>query len=177
MKLIQTITLGTTASAIEFTSIPQTFTDLKMLISGRSALTSHASFMPIQFNGSGAAEYTQRRLYTDGVAPTGQNANNDSSLYLSVVNAASSTANTFGSSEVYIPNYTGATQKSLSIDAVTESNSATQGHTQASITAGVWANTAAITSIRVSTDVNWVAGTTISLYGITKGSDGIVATS
>jgi hypothetical protein len=177
MKLIETKTLGTAAASIEFTSIPQTFTDLVLTVSGRSTLSSFAANMPIQFNGSAVAQYSQRRLYGDGAAAQTQSATNDTSLYMIPVNGASTTANTFSNATVYIPNYTSSVAKSVSADSVTETNSGTQGHTQTSITAGLWNNTAAITSIRVATDFNWTADTTISLYGILKGSDGIVTTS
>ena len=65
----------------------------------------------------------------------------------------------------------------MSVDAVGENN-ATQAFQI--ISAGLWANTAAITSIQLipqSGGGTFVADSTVSLYGITKGSDGIVTTS
>ena len=77
---------------------------------------------------------------------------------------------------MYIPNYTGSTNKSISVDSVTENNAT---NNLMNIQAGLWSNTAAITSILFTSDTagGFLAGSTISLYKITKGSDGIVTTS
>ena len=91
--------------------------------------------------------------------------------------AATATSNTFGNSVAYIPNYSGSTSKSFSIDAVTENN-ATQAFQR--IYAGLQTSTSAITSISLfsgEAGVNLVEHSTASLYGITKGSDGIFTTS
>ena len=90
------------------------------------------------------------------------------------LNKSTYTANTFGNSVIYIANYAGSTYKSFSKDSITENNAtaADQG-----VGAGLWSNTAAITSLSLTVTSNMVAGSTFSLYGITKGSDGIVTTS
>jgi hypothetical protein len=79
------------------------------------------------------------------------------------------TASTFSNDAIYIPNYSGSTNKSVSIDTVTENN-ATAAHQ--TITASVWANTAAITSIKIVTGANFAQYSTASLYKFTKGSGG-----
>jgi hypothetical protein len=45
---------------------------------------------------------------------------------------------------MYIPNYAGSSNKSVSIDAVTENNATAA---EANLVAGLWSSTAAITSI------------------------------
>jgi len=82
---------------------------------------------------------------------------------------STATANTFGNGSLYIPNYAGATNKSLSFDSVAENN-ATSAWLQ--ITAGLWSSTAAITRITLSGWTALAAGSTVSLYTITKGSGG-----
>jgi hypothetical protein len=59
---------------------------------------------------------------------------------------ATATANTFGNTEFYIPNYTSSNYKSFSVDGVTENN-ATAAF---ALYAGLWSNTAAITSFRLN---------------------------
>jgi hypothetical protein len=91
------------------------------------------------------------------------------------VNGADSTSNTFASSSLYIPNYAGSNQKSSSLDDVAENNATASIQ---EIVAQLWADTAAITSITLTANSgNFVVGSTVSLYGILKGSDGIVTTS
>jgi hypothetical protein len=169
MTLIESKTLGAAAASIEFTSIPSTFTDLVILISARSNASGVRDFL-ISFNGS-TASFTGRNLDGSG-SSVGGGAN---ARYVGTINGTPQTADTFGSYLVYIPNYSSAANKSFSVDGVTENNATTAYQT---IGAGLWSNTAAITSVAFapSTD-SLVTGTTASLYGVLKGSDGIVTTS
>jgi hypothetical protein len=76
------------------------------------------------------------------------------------------TANTFSNGAVYIPNYAGSAHKSVSWDYVTENNSTTADQM---ILAGVWADTAAITSITLALPSGvFTQHSTASLYTITK---------
>jgi hypothetical protein len=175
MKLIETKTLGTAAASIEFTSIPQTFTDLVLTISARTVQTNSpfaVAFILLDING-GATTISWRNLFGDG-STTGSQSGTDSQV--GWLPAGDATANTFGNASLYLPNYTSSTNKSLSNDAVTENNATVA---RQSINAGLWANTAAITSllVKASGARDLAIGSTISLYGITKGSDGIVVVS
>jgi hypothetical protein len=166
MRLIETKTLGTAAASIEFTSIPQTFTDLVVLALLRADNASTNNDSSIVVNAAG----------NTGLVLTGSGSSVASySSFFAVGSGNSTTANTFTSISLYIPNYTSATAKSMSLDSVFENNATTGWQT---LGAGLTTSTAAITSIRLSAaSANYVAGSTISLYGITKGSDGIVTTS
>jgi hypothetical protein len=172
MQLIETKTLGAAAASIEFTSIPQDFTDLIFFTSIRAS-TSGTSVEPclVTFNAN-TSNYTHRTLNGSGSAAT--TASGTSRLVFNAPRTGT-TANTFGNVSVYIPNYAGATNKSYSTDSVTEHN-ATEAHQ--TIIAGLWSDTSAITSaLFAPTANNFEAGSTISLYGILKGTDGIVTTS
>jgi hypothetical protein len=170
MKLIESKTLGTAAASIEFTSIPQTYTDLVVLVSLRASDTG--PWAGIEFNGS-AANFTRRAL--EGTGSSVSSTSRTDGLNAIVQNPSDSTASTFSNSSIYIPNYTGSTAKSVSIDTISENNATAVVQ---AITAFLWNNTAAITSLTIRAQVgNLVAGSTISLYGILKGSDGIVTTS
>jgi hypothetical protein len=165
MKLIETKTLGTAAASIEFTSIPQSFTDLVVLISGASDSTATRGIL--SFNTGGT--YTTRILFGAGtsadslVSETHFRVNDNSQ------------ANTFGNSEVYIPNYTSSSAKTFSGNAITEKDAT---NAIQNLSAGLWSGTSAITSMTLNpVGANFVAGSTISLYGITKGSDGITTAS
>jgi len=173
MKLIETKTLATATNEIQFTSIPQDGTDLLLLTSIRTDrnVANGGNFNPIGLNGS-YANFTSREL-----RGTGSSVATYTDTVVYVVGAGSDdTGNTFGNSILYIPNYTGSTNKSLSIDGVGENNASAAVQ---SIRAGLWSQTAAITSLSVKgiETYNMIAGSTFSLYKITKGSDGIVTTS
>jgi len=171
MKLIETKTLSSSQSAIEFTLIPQTFTDLVILTSTRDLATTGTIYL--NFNGIFTG-YTMRRLNSSG---SGSNSDSPSTteVYWNGT-GTNETANTFGNGAVYITNYTSSTNKSVSVDGVLESNSATYIGAQMSIVAGMWSNSAPITTIRLGSNSGFAIGTMVSLYGITKGSDGITTT-
>ena len=171
--LIETKTLGTAAASIEFTSIPQDGTDLLLYVSGRVA-TGGPDSTKITFN-SNTSSYSSRWLTGNGASASSGSEAGGVAGYANLVGSAD-TANTFSNGIIYIPNYTGSTNKSYSGDAVSENNATTAYQ---SIVAGLWSNTSAITSVKIEAyfGANLAAGSTISLYKITKGSDGIVTVS
>ena len=179
MKLIESKTLVSAQTAIEFTSIPQTFTDLVAVCSLRSNRSAaNSENVGIRFNGS-TSGYSDRNLYGSGSGTLSLSQSGSYFNFLLYSSTTAGTSNTFGNAMVYIPNYTGSTNKSVGTDAVTESNSTASVQ---NIGAGLWSNTEAINSIRFfvgfaefATELQ--AGSTISLYGVLKGSDGIVTTS
>lgn len=182
MQVIQHTELASTQSSIVFSSIPQTFTDLKLVVSGRCDRNVFSfSYVWLQFNGSSSG-YTFRALQGDGSSVnsyTQATISLTSALAFGGVSQTNNTASTFGNSEIYIPNYTGSTAKSASADGVNENNAT---NTTQQITTGLWSGTDAITSIEIKpwqsgTLFNWVSGSSATLYGITAGSDGITTVS
>jgi hypothetical protein len=177
MTLIETKTLGSAAASIEFTSIPQDATDLYIVQSVRFA--SDAGDIDMRFNGS-TTGYSMRLMYGNGSGNPVLGATTSGSylLWSGLGSRSTYTANTFGNSAVYIPNYTSSATKSVSVDSTNENNAETAFQI---ISAGLWTGTAAITSIAFSGAAsaagNLVAGSTISLYKITKGSSGGVVVS
>ena len=169
MKLIESKTLGTAQASIEFTSIPQTYTDLRMVFSLRKSNDNVVANVLV--NGA-TTSLSERFLFGTGSA-TGSSSGSAFNVY---VVADGRTANTFGNGEIYVPNYASTTtNKSLSTEA-TEENNATASFMR--IGAGLYASNTAITSLGLSAEGgNFVIGSTMSLYGILKGSDGIVTTS
>lgn len=171
MSLIETKTLATATASIEFTAIPQTFTDLVFLVSARNSTTTTS--LNFSFNGA-TLNRTQRRLTGTG---SGTPSTNSETTFLLPIPGSSQGANIFGNARVYIPNYSLAAQKNAIGDAIQENNTAS-GSLMLSVFN--WADTAAITSCTFTaagTSANLIAGSTISLYGITRGSDGIVTVS
>lgn len=167
MTLIATQTVGAGGTALlTFSSIPQTFTDLMLICSVRNEANSPE--VNIYFNGANS-NLTSRQLYGNGSSAASNNLGAQLNTYGGAVPSAY-TANTFSSTQIYVPNYTSANYKSVSIDAVLENNSTS---TYLSIVAGLWSSTAAITSLSYLVGGGDIAeNSTFSLYGITKGSGG-----
>jgi hypothetical protein len=181
MKLIESKTLGTAQASVEFTSIPQTFTDLVLLVSARSSLNSNGNIALLP-NGA-TTNISGRFLYgTGAITGSAVTATNGEYNIVTYIANSDDTANTFGNASFYIPNYTSSSAKSFSMNSVSENNGTSASQ---AITASLWNNTAAITSFtlfpvagsNLQPSGTFVAGSMFSLYGILKGSDGIVTTS
>lgn len=159
-RLIQTITVGSGgAASIEFGSIPQTYTDLKVLLSVRSS--DGSGTLRVQPNGL-TTNLSSRRL--EGSGSTATSATDGSVIAIYAVTLSSYTASVFSNIEIYIPNYAGSTNKSVSADGVMENN-ATESYQN--LVAGLWSNTSAITSLTLAKSTgNFVQFSSASLYGI-----------
>lgn len=158
MELIQTVTLGSAASSITFSSIPATYDDLLVKFSLRDSVSGEAREFYIDVNSTRITTSNQRLLVGSGSSAFSTTA------YTTLLSGATATANTFGNGELYIPNYRSTVNKSVSIDAVTETNG-TAGFQV--LTAALSPITVAITSLAlVAASANFVTGASASLYGI-----------
>jgi hypothetical protein len=163
------------AANIEFGSISGSYTDLAVLLSVRGNQANIWDWLTIAFNGN-AANYSGRRLYGSGNSVQSNSQSVSSYIENGLINGNTSTSNTFANVLIYIPNYSGSANKSVSIDSVSENN-ATEAY--ALIGAALWSNTAAITTVTLDSAAGgtWQQYSSATLYGITKGSSGGVTVS
>jgi hypothetical protein len=163
-ELISSVTVGSGgAASIDFTSIPSTYTDLCIKASLRDTNAGAHIDGGLKFNDA-TSNYTWRRLLGNGASASSATGNTDPLIYAWIHNGAGSTSSTFSNIDIYIPNYAGSTNKSVSIDAVDENNGTTA---YADLTAGLWANTAAITKISlITTGTLFAQYSTATLYGV-----------
>ena len=156
---IQTITCASAQASVDFTSIPATYTDLKLVISARSSKASGiGDELYISFNGS-TSDFTGLYLQAVyGTTPT----SGSLARYLGAFPCGSVTASVFGFGEVYIPNYTRAAYKSFSTEQADEN----VGDAYTNITGGLWSSTAAINQITLAFVNNFVQYSSATLYGI-----------
>jgi len=165
MQAIETVTVGSGGTAsIEFTDIPDTFTDLYIVSSIRNNRSANGAEQKIYFNGN-TSNFSTRYL---GAEPSVASGSISGRGFSGVENGNTSTANTFASSTLYIPNYNSGVAKSFSSDSVQENNGAAIMY----IVAGSWSTTDAITSIKFDSGFDYLEHSTATLYGILAGSDG-----
>jgi hypothetical protein len=163
--LISSNVLASSAASVTFSAIPSTYTDLVLRFSSRSDIGSAGLTLYLSPNASTSSDSTTI-LWGDGTSPySSRFSATGVGLYMGWVNGTRTT-NTFSSAEIYIPNYAGATNKVFSSAIAEESNSTAD--TRISATAGLWSNTAAISSlvVKISAGVNFVSGSSFYLYGI-----------
>lgn len=167
--LISSNVLGSSAASVTFSSIPSTYTDLVLRVSARADAGLISRNLTLTFNSDTATNYSLTYLYANDssniFSSRTSNAANINSLL--DANGNSTTANVFSSAELYIPNYTVSLNKPVGSFSVTENNNTSN---RIDINAGLWRNTATISSIQigVATSGNLVAGSSFYLYGIKK---------
>lgn len=169
MTLISSVAVSLGAGnngGVVFSAIPQTGTDLLVLISGRSNDTT-TSPMYLKFQGA-TTGYGYRTLLGSGSAAS---STNGTTAYIGNLVPSSYTSNTFANTSVYIPNYAGSQNKAWSSDSVQENNAAASNQL---LIAGKWDNPASISSLEIypGGSTLFANDTTVSLYMITKGSGG-----
>lgn len=168
--LIASSTVGSGGtSSIDFTSIPQTYTDLFIVLSAR---TVNQGNVRLNLNSS-ASGFSTRTLYVTGA---GAPASFTATVELGRATFSSDTPSTnFGAMQVHLPNYRSGVSKPFSADCFAASYNG--GFVM--ITAGVWANNTAISSLSLlpPSGTTFLEYTTAYLYGILVGSGGATVSS
>ena len=161
-ELISSYTATGSVSSVDFTSIPNTYTDLCLKLSVRTTVSNTSSTTYLYINGV-LTNRVAKVLY--GTHTTKGSYSNTGGI-AGDTNGGTSTSNTFGNQEIYIANYASSKYKPYSIDAVTEMNSTATDNTLM-LAAGVWSSSSAITSVGISLSPDSIAQhSTIQLYGI-----------
>jgi hypothetical protein len=161
-ELIASSTVGSGgATTFDFTSIPSTYTDLCLKWSARGGNVDPVEFVSISLNGS-TSSFSSRFLRGRG---SSVDSYTDTTL-ITQANGSTSTASTFSNGEIYIPNYAGSTNKSYSMDGVTENNATAA---DAVLGAGLWSATpVAINRVTITCGGgrSFVQYSTAYLYGV-----------
>jgi hypothetical protein len=175
-EVISTTTVGASGTgSISFTSIPQTYTDIVLYYSLRSNNTSAGSGLFESVVTRINSSSTTSNYYAIILRGAGQGGTDSVTYQGNVswffpghyVNAANNTANCFSNSQMYFSDYASSNSKTVALDSVFESNSATLS-AQANYGAGLYSPTTAITSISLAPEYGtaWVQYSTATLYGI-----------
>lgn len=160
---IASVTVATPQANIQFSSIPQGYSDLYVVLSARSTRAATGDSLFIRFNSDTTSSCPYKQLYwystssgTGSSSPTWLNGN---------IPSATATANIFGLWKMYIPNYTVSMYKTVDIEDISSNNSTTDW--QGDLFAATWQNNAAINDINIYPNGgNFVANSTATLYGV-----------
>ena len=154
---IATTTLGTASSTITFSSIPATYTDLRLVLVLKSAVDQYAQF---RLNSDTGSNYSYTWMDGSGSAAAGGNGNNDSAVYLSQRTTPSGLNALF---TLDFLSYAGNTLKTI----LTTNNQDNNGSGYVGIQVALWRSTSAINTINLISGVSiYDIGTTATLYGI-----------
>lgn len=162
-ELISSNVLASAAASVTFSSIPATYTDLVLRWSARGA--TNFDTVSLRINGNSSVLYSYRILRgTGSTAVSGNDGGGDSQLPFSYgVVQSTYTASTFSSGEFYIPNYTTSQNRPIGSFQTQENNATASG---IAVTAGLFRDTTAISSLTMTGTGNLAAGSSFYLYGI-----------
>jgi hypothetical protein len=152
-------TLSSAAASVTFSGIPQTYTDLVVVVNATNS-SGGDNAVALRFNGDTGSNYSMTRISGDGTSASSERNSNSTLMYLGLSNS------TVYNSDIYhIMNYSNTTTNKTVLGRGNVANS----RVRASV--GLWRNTAAITSVTVINDasVNFASGSTFNLYGIASG--------
>ena len=106
--LIASNTLSSNTTTVTFSSIPATYTDLVLRLSGRINVSAWSAALTIRFNGNTSGVYSRIDVRADSTTVSNSITSVSSSMPMrSVINGLDA-ADTFSSVELYIPNYAGS---------------------------------------------------------------------
>ena len=161
--LISSNVLTSSAASVTFSAIPSTYTDLVLRMSARTNKAAVWEQVQLRINGTTANKSARWLVGNGGSASSVAYTN-----FIGSIPAANATANTFGSTEIYIPAYLSSTNKPLSTFNVAENNSSTAGDTEIDAIAGLWSDTTSISSLEINTGSanSFISGSSFYLYGI-----------
>lgn len=162
---IATTTLGTSQDTIVFSSIPATYTDLRLVFVGTSVQAG--AYVCLRFNSDAGSNYTNVQMRSNGSTFTCNYGASDPfirSLYQSFLDAtvpALVTVDIFGYA-------TSGNKPVLSVASNNKGQTGTSGTVERN--GGIWKSTSAINSITLFRDAGssffFQTGTTATLYGI-----------
>lgn len=157
---IATTTLGSLATTITFSTIPATYTDLRVVLTGSFDTTARPG---LQLNGSSSTLYSQTDLTGNGSSAASARYSNQTAIFTALNNTLTNSMFLF---TVDLFSYAGSTNKTMLITFNNDNNSV-DGSIENLV--ALFRSTSAITSLTlVRTAGNYNIGTTATLYGILK---------
>jgi hypothetical protein len=167
---INQTTLGSNTASVTFSSIPNTYTHLELLIQARSGHGSMGDFVLVRYNGdSTSGNYAYQMMIINGTTVVCDGNPSSSFTGFPAISGNGNTSNIFGICRLIIPEYkntsvtkTGFAQGNSASGSISYTGSTTNGM--------YWNSTAAISSITLSLNSgnSFLTGSTFSLYGFTK---------
>lgn len=158
-------TVASDVTSYSVTSIPGTYTDLRVVLNARSTLSpSQDSLWSITFNSDTATNYSSTMLRGNGSAASSLAQSSATAARLGYALTAGAGSNMYSSIIFDIFNYAGSTNKTFLSNTAADWNGG--GYTARIV--GLWRSTSAITSFTLTDNnaANVATGTTITLYGI-----------
>lgn len=157
---LATTTLGSAASSITFSSIPSTYTDLRVVLSNNPTASTGQNVV-LTFNNDTATNYSTTLIRGNGSVAVSSALTNRANMSLDNNGTSTTYPNLY---ELDIFSYAGSTYKT----ALVSNSSDFNGSGEVTKIVGLWRSTSAINRIdfKYATGSNFSTGTTATIYGI-----------
>lgn len=158
---IATTTLGSATSSITFSSIPSTYTDLRLVFMIQN---SSGTDIGVRYNSDSGSNYSATFIRGNGTAAASTRVTSQTEIDLNWYGGNSSSYPSLHTIDIF--SYAGSTNKTALFTRAGDYNGS--GTVQAFV--GLWRSTSAITSVTFTTidATNMPVGTMATLYGILK---------
>lgn len=156
-------TLGSNSASVSFSSIPGTFTDLRLVISAKTS-DATSQILAMRLNSDTGTNYSYTRLYGNGTTASSDRTSSASRIDVGfMANSSSDRSHSF----IDIMSYA-STNVFKTVLTAWESQGSSGTNVQFVLRqVGLYRSTSAITAISLAFDAgNVVSGSTFSLYGI-----------
>jgi hypothetical protein len=157
---IATQTLGSAAATITFSSIPSTYTDLRLVLTAVANSSTIGAY--IIYNNDSGANYSWTNLRGNGTTAASSVIGPATQINLAFFSSATTTIPAFYTADIF--SYAGSTNKTCLTTASADQNGS--GLVERHV--GLWRSTSAINRLDIYTNAvaNFGIGTTATLYGI-----------
>ena len=179
VALKTTTVTGSPASDITFTSIPTTYTDLMLVVTG-SAASGNIGTSYIQLNGDTGTTYSTTYMAGNGSTATSSRFSSSHGIAIGGITAGIQTNQQ--TTTAHIMNYSNNTTNKTVL--ARYSNAGYETNTSVGLWQPATISTSAVTSIRIyigysnttTSQDNWAVGTTATIYGVASADVGAYAT-
>lgn len=165
--LLETTLISADTASVTFSSLgsyASTYKHFQIRATMRANGTT-LTFFRLRLNGDTGTNYASHRLLGNGSAVTSSASTSSIAMFLGNRLPGDSTANSFTTSVIDILDF-GSSSKNTTVRNLSGFSDGVNGHNIV-LSSGLWNNTAAVTSIEVSSaSDSFVSGSRFSLYGV-----------
>lgn len=157
---IATQTLGSAASSVTFSSLPQNYTDL-IIVGSVKNTANNGDEVAFQLNGDTSSSYSRTRIFGDGSTASSGRASNQTKGALAINSTAQ-----FSTVIANFQNYSNGTTNKTVISRGSDASNYVSAYVS------LWRNTSPITQITLLPDsgTTFVSGSTFTIYGVAAGN-------
>jgi hypothetical protein len=155
---------GPQYNALAFSNIPQTYTDLVLIVNSKDQIPVTSSvYQPLTFNNDGGNNYSETQMAVSSGSFASSRWSNQNILQFMQQPGNNSPAGYFSINEIQIMNYSST---NIYKTVLVRNNLNGTTNNQVRVIAGLWKGTAGITTVTVNGTWGYKTGSSISLYGI-----------